>query len=757
MEYIPIRQQTVSYDIFDEPAEQGASAGDFASPDGRHGRQLPPVANQPGGPGRKPLNKVIPTTSVTVDGPGDIVDGRVGQDESEHEDGSPIDESPEEGLERLTTLVSTLKLRATAREAHCTATIAALARADEAEIAVLTPRDGVPSSGASINAASMEIERCKGEVTLAKRFVRQGRELLAQATAKQAEAALAVRPTMGTAATVEEPAAPRRSGRARGATGARNPPGKAASVAVQDIPPPSPPQTGFTRQHTSPLHGDGSQRGQDAINAVGPPPSSPSRLVLPGTPSSSQGQSWEEREADAYTEEKSLKAQLDMQAATTQAVAVLEHAHARFPGIKEALLRRMTGQSRPGNLHLLPIAAIAALAQAQQQQNTALVVCQRSAMADQPTGSQRGKTLARLLGHEATFDMQAARLIENPTFPVTQWIAELIAGVIPLAALALEIIRQHHCLQTGVTDDKDIYVTAERMQLSVESKLSILQESGHLFFEAYAEYKQEKRPFVPGTVYRTLAGHIARASGLHFLHDDRSWAKEATAWTQQVSKRLPEAQGGPAPTMRELDRLVLFLQEFGAMVEEQSSDFAQIGKTDERGVRKIAVDNPVQASAPESADDDVGGYDTLHSDIDEFLENARAVAIALQGRYGIEGLPETWYPRHKTHDGEAMRQCWDPTCHERVRPMWLVCQGCRTLNPDIIRCHGPGAMHYAVGACRRQACVTARSAITPVIGDSTAEGIAVFSCMARIQDPLGLRGRKEIAQERPMSRRQQIE
>ena len=45
LEYIPIRQQTDSYDIFDEPEEQGASAGDFMSPAGRHGRHLPPAAN----------------------------------------------------------------------------------------------------------------------------------------------------------------------------------------------------------------------------------------------------------------------------------------------------------------------------------------------------------------------------------------------------------------------------------------------------------------------------------------------------------------------------------------------------------------------------------------------------------------------------------------------------------------------------------------------------------------------------------------
>ena len=409
-----------------------------------------------------------------------MVAGRASQDDSEDDDEDAHDETPEEGLERLTKILAVMRVRSTAMDAHKEARDAALSRAIDGELQALAPNDGVEPTGDVIEAATAEITRCRSELTSAKRIARLGKESLAAATAKHARAALAMRPKAAAAETGEEATArgkPRRSGRSRPGTAGAQPaqlPEKATRKAQPETPPPAASPQVFARQHSSPLHGDGSQRGpDDAHRASGQVPPSPSRLVIPGTPGSSRGQAWEERETDAYMEEKSLKAQLDMQAATTNAVAILEHAHARFPGIKEALLIRMTGQAQPGNLHLLPIAAIAALAQAQLQQNAALVVCRRSASFDANFGAARGKTLARLLEHEPTFDMQAARLIRNPTFPVAQWIAELIAGVIPLAAVALELIRQHHNMRSGTGADTDIYSTAEGMNLSDGNGLCI--------------------------------------------------------------------------------------------------------------------------------------------------------------------------------------------------------------------------------------------------------------------------------------------
>ena len=53
--------------------------------------------------------------------------------------------------------------------------------------------------------------------------------------------------------------------------------------------------------------------------------------------------------------------------------------------------------------------------------------------------------------------------------------------------------------------------------------------------------------------------------------------------------------------------------------------------------------------------------------------------------------------------------------------------------------------------------MTARVAPIRVIGDEEEEGVAVFASMARIQDPRGLRERKDVTQKRPLSRRQRTE
>ena len=78
-----------------------------------------------------------------------MVAGRASQDDSEDEDEDAHDETPEEGLERLTTILTAMRVRSTAMDAHKEAMAAALSRASDDELQALTPSEGSCQKGTS--------------------------------------------------------------------------------------------------------------------------------------------------------------------------------------------------------------------------------------------------------------------------------------------------------------------------------------------------------------------------------------------------------------------------------------------------------------------------------------------------------------------------------------------------------------------------------------------------------------------------------
>ena len=136
----------------------------------------------------------------------------------------------------------------------------------------------------------------------------------------------------------------------------------------------------------------------------------------------------------------------------------------------EALLTRMAGGLPGGSVHTLPIAAISALAEAQRQQEIARTIIIRSAMAD-TKGGKRGTNLSDTLYDEDLYDGEAARVVLNPTIVVDILIAELVAGVIPHAAIMLIIVDKYH----GGTLHKggDLYAAAEAANLCNDKGLCI--------------------------------------------------------------------------------------------------------------------------------------------------------------------------------------------------------------------------------------------------------------------------------------------
>ena len=165
---------------------------------------------------------------------------------------------------------------------------------------------------------------------------------------------------------------------------------------LKSAPPPSPPKSNapvgaaFVRPPSSPLRGDGSESGQPDVFVIERPRTadSPSRLWLPGARPGVATAPY--NPADSRTEERSMRAALDNQATHMANIAVISSARTQYPAIREALLRRTAGGIEPGPLHLLPIPAVDALANAQRQQDIARAICIRSASAEVVLGSTMG-------------------------------------------------------------------------------------------------------------------------------------------------------------------------------------------------------------------------------------------------------------------------------------------------------------------------------------------------------------------------------
>ena len=145
----------------------------------------------------------------------------------------------------------------------------------------------------------------------------------------------------------------------------------------------------------------------------------------------------------------------------------------------------MAGCIDPGPLHLLPIPAVDALANAQRQQDIARAICIRSASAEAVLGSTMGAVLAELLSESELYDQACARLIDNDTIRVDMYAAEIIAGVTPHAALCMMFISKYHNHIPATDSLADVYAAAEDIHLHVGDNLDIY-EGCRAFFKSHS-------------------------------------------------------------------------------------------------------------------------------------------------------------------------------------------------------------------------------------------------------------------------------
>ena len=293
----------------------------------------------------------------------------------------------------------------------------------------------------------------------------------------------------------------------------------------------------FVRPPSSPLKGDGSERGQPDVFAIERPysPSSPSCLRLLGARSTAAPALMYDP-SDARTEERSMRAALDNQATHTANIAVITSARTQYPAIREALLRRMAGGIEPGQIHLLPIPAIDALANAQRNQDIARAICIRSASAEAAIGSAPGAVLAEILSEVDLYDQASAKLIDNATLRVDMYAAEVIAGIVPHAALCMLFISKYHNNIPSTDNLAEVYEAAEEIHLHVGDNLDIY-EGCRPFFKAYASLVKSKRPYDVGRLYRTLGAKIGQAAHVNYKDGDRCWRSESTKFVLELSQR----------------------------------------------------------------------------------------------------------------------------------------------------------------------------------------------------------------------------
>jgi len=225
----------------------------------------------------------------------------------------------------------------------------------------------------------------------------------------------------------------------------------------------------------------------------------------------------------AYEQEKAAAHQQALETAKVGNIATLERTRVTYPATYRALFLRLANWPGPApSLAFLPPNVVSALAQAQFYQNTGFAVGVASAKAAAAAGGGIGARLSALLSSPGEFDLAAAKLIREPSFPVHLHVLELIGGVVPLIALMSDITRRHHCSQ-GVTPGGTVLKAAQEARfLNSKGALDITAGCAR-FMAAYSDAASQGHRFAPGPVYRALISGLSLTVGVTTRIAGLSW------------------------------------------------------------------------------------------------------------------------------------------------------------------------------------------------------------------------------------------
>ena len=375
------------------------------------------------------------------------------------------------------------------------------------------------------------------------------------------------------------------------------------------------------------------------------------------------------------------------------AIAALEETRHAYPAIRRALLLRLTGRTDATPIPTdLPFQALVALAHAQHAQDTGFVVACNSARAGAAEAGRLGVLLNDTLSNPATFDIAAAHLIADTSFPVELHVLEILGGVTPLIALATELTVQHYHAVRSSVGPTLLQAALDASFVSSKGVLDLVGITG--FLNVYYEATRRSQRFLPGPIYRALISRIAGCSEHTAERGPVSWRADCLDILERFHARIPELDDGPPVTHDELRLLVEWLREW-------QFNLAMLASIKSTGATAFEGSSPLEVRAAKLS----------HSDYfpQPEVDNAPPLTVLLATRRlkarELHTLAQLGYLRgikpSQCRRRRGTHPCWSADCPANTRPSWAVCSTCCTLSPLAATCLTPGCScpPFASGLC----------------------------------------------------------
>ena len=270
---------------------------------------------------------------------------------------------------------------------------------------------------------------------------------------------------------------------------------------------------------------------------------------------------------DVAREQQNLVAAAQVAGHTADAVAILAGHAARYPKIRQALLRKAQ-YTPPGSFADVPLSVLVPAVLACRIQEFGLALLGTALATMQSGAGEAGPTNASRFGTPATFDFYAADALDNGEIDMTAAIVDLALGVLPLTQLGLHFWYKHHTFIPGPASP--LVDLATRLTFV---KDGVLNPSAGLstFMTAWADADSANEYSPHDTVYHLILEAMQRAvfapgAAAAFV----TTASGSLSWTDFVLERAAawddagDEAGRTLGTRSSLNSLISAIVRYGA-------------------------------------------------------------------------------------------------------------------------------------------------------------------------------------------------